>query len=214
MVNKKTLDLNIINGLDGQMTKSESLTLDIVENNANYIIHRALEHQNVLSHQYTSSTKTRSEVRGGGRKPWKQKGTGRARAGSSRSPLWKGGGVIFGPKPKTVKHKLNKKEFQLALRTLLYNKKDSLFILENFEMETCKTKEFLNQLSKAGKNVDAKTLIILSDANNPIQLAVRNIPTVETVLATNLNIKALLRAQQIFLDQTALNLIKEMYGND
>jgi len=214
MVNKKTLDLNIINGLDGQMTKSESLTLDIVENNANYIIHRALEHQNVLSHQYTSSTKTRSEVRGGGRKPWKQKGTGRARAGSSRSPLWKGGGVIFGPKPKTVKHKLNKKEFQLALRTLLYNKKDSLFIFENFEIETCKTKEFLNQLSKAGKNVDAKTLIILSDANNPIQLAVRNIPTVETVLATNLNIKALLRAQQIFLDQTALNLIKEMYGND
>ena len=110
MVNK-TLEYNIINVLDGQTTKSDTLALDVSNDNANYIVHRALEHQNVLSHQYTASTKTRSEVRGGGRKPWKQKGTGRARAGSSRSPLWKGGGVIFGPKPKVVTHKLNKKEF-------------------------------------------------------------------------------------------------------
>jgi large subunit ribosomal protein L4 len=108
MVNK-TLEYNVINVLDGQTSKTESLALDIANENANYIVHRALEHQNVLSHQYTASTKTRSEVRGGGRKPWKQKGTGRARAGSNRSPLWKGGGVIFGPKPKNVTHKLNKK---------------------------------------------------------------------------------------------------------
>ena len=111
MVNK-TLEYDIINVLDGQINKSDTLALDVSNDNANYIIHRALEHQNVLSHQYTASTKTRSEVRGGGRKPWKQKGTGRARAGSNRSPLWKGGGVIFGPKPKVVNHKLNKKEFQ------------------------------------------------------------------------------------------------------
>ena len=161
----------------------------------------------------TRAQKSRSEVRGGGRKPWKQKGTGRARAGSNRSPLWKGGGVIFGPKPKVVNHKLNKKEFKLALRTLLFNKRESLVVFNNFEIENCKTKEFLNLISKADKNLDSKTLIVLSNANDPIQLAVRNIPTVETVLATSLNIKALLRAQQIFLDETTLNLIKEKYCN-
>ena len=212
MVNK-TLEYNIINVLDGQINKSDTLALDVSNDNANYIIHSALEHQNVLSHQYTASTKTRSEVRGGGRKPWKQKGTGRARAGSSRSPLWKGGGVIFGPKPKIIKHKLNKKEFQLALRTLLLNKKESLVVFNNFELENCKTKEFLNLIGKANKNLDSKTLIVLANSNDPIQLAVRNIPTVETVLATSLNIKALLRAQQIFLDETTLNLIKEIYCN-
>jgi large subunit ribosomal protein L4 len=212
MVNK-VLEYDIINSLDGQTNKSNTLNLDVSENNANYIVHRALEHQNVLSHQYTSSTKTRSEVRGGGRKPWKQKRTGRARAGSNRSPLWKGGGVIFGPKPRTVTHKLNKKEFQLALRTLLFNKKDNLIVFDNFEIENCKTKEFLNLISKANKNLDSKTLIVLSNANDPIQLAVRNVSNVETILATNLNIKALLRAQQIFLDETTLNLIKERYCN-
>ena len=212
MVNK-TLEYNIINVSDGQTNKSDTLTLDVSNDNANYIIHRALEHQNVLSHQYTASTKTRSEVRGGGRKPWKQKGTGRARAGSNRSPLWKGGGVIFGPKPKVVMHKLNKKEFQLALRTLLFNKRESLVVFNNFEIENCKTKEILNLISKADKNLDSKTLIILSKANDPIQLAVRNIPTVETVLAKSLNIRALLRAQQIILDETTLNLIKEIYCN-
>jgi len=210
MVNK-TIEYNIINALDGQINKSETLTLDVTNENANYIIHRALEHQNVLSHQYTASTKTRSEVRGGGRKPWKQKGTGRARAGSSRSPLWKGGGVIFGPKPKVVTHKLNKKEFQLALRTLLLNKKESLVVFNNFEIENCKTKDFLNMVGKVNKNLESKTLVILSNANDPIRLAVRNIPTVETILVTSLNIKAVLKAQQIFLDETTLNLIKEIY---
>ena len=214
MVTKKTFDLNILNVTDGTVKKSEALALNISEDNANYIIHRVLKHQNVLAHQYTSSSKTRSEVRGGGRKPWKQKGTGRARAGSNRSPLWKGGGVIFGPKPKTMQHKLNKKEFQLALRTLLYNKKNNLFVFDSFEIGNCKTKEFLNLLKKVDKNVDKKTLIILSDVNNPIQLAVRNLPKVETLLVTNLNIKALLKAQQIILDQTALDLINKAHCND
>ena len=84
MVTKKTFDLNILNVTDGTVKKSQALALNISEDNANYIIHRALKHQNVLAHKYTSSSKTRSEVRGGGRKPWKQKGTGRARAGSNR----------------------------------------------------------------------------------------------------------------------------------
>ena len=114
MATKKTFDLNITNVEDGTIKESKVLALTVSADNSNYIIHRALKHQNVLSHQYTSSSKTRSEVRGGGRKPWKQKGTGRARAGSNRSPLWKGGGVIFGPKPKENVLKLNKKERKLA----------------------------------------------------------------------------------------------------
>lgn len=214
MATKKTFDLNITNATDCTVQKSKVLALDISEDNANYIIHRALKHQNVLSHQYTSSSKTRSEVRGGGRKPWKQKGTGRARAGSNRSPLWKGGGVIFGPKPKIVQHKLNKKEFQLALRTLLYNKKENLFVFENFEIGNCKTKEFLNLIKQVNKDVNEKTLIILSDANDPIQLAVRNLPLVETLLVTNLNIKALLKAKQIFLDQTTLDLLNKAHCDE
>jgi large subunit ribosomal protein L4 len=214
MATKKTFDLNITNATDGTVQKSKVLALDISEDNANYIIHRALKHQNILAHQYTSSSKTRSEVRGGGRKPWKQKGTGRARAGSNRSPLWKGGGVIFGPKPKIVQHKLNKKEFQLALRTLLYNKKENLFVFENFEIGNCKTKEFLNLVKQVNKDINEKTLIILSDANDPIQLAVRNLPLVETLLVTNLNIKALLKAKQIFLDQTTLDLLNKAHCDE
>jgi large subunit ribosomal protein L4 len=195
------------------LNSTHELTLDILDKSGNYVLHKDLVRHLNSKRQGTVATKTRSEVRGGGRKPWQQKGTGRARAGSSRSPLWKGGGVIFGPKPKVVTHKLNKKEFQLALRTLLFNKRESLVVFDNFEIENCKTKEFLNLISKADKNLDSKTLIVLSNANDPIQLAVRNIPTVETVLATSLNIKALLRAQQIFLDETTLNLIKEIYCN-
>lgn len=105
------------------LDSTHELNLNIVEKSGNYLVHKDLLRHQTLQRQATSSTKTRSQVRGGGRKPWKQKGTGRARAGSNRSPLWKGGGVIFGPKPKMVTFKLNKKERRLALQTLLYNKK-------------------------------------------------------------------------------------------
>merc|ERR1712106_688015 len=110
-----------------------TLNLSILENSGNYVVHKDINRQQLQQKQGTVSTKTRSEVRGGGRKPWRQKGTGRARAGSNRSPLWKGGGVIFGPKPKKVNLKLNKKERRLALQTLLYNKKDNILVIENIE---------------------------------------------------------------------------------
>merc|ERR1712194_59481 len=96
-------------------------------------IHRDIIRHQLNQKQGTLSTKTRGEVRGGGRKPWNQKGTGRARAGSNRSPLWKGGGVIFGPKPKIIVTKLNKKERSLALQTLLYNKKNNVIVIEDLE---------------------------------------------------------------------------------
>ena len=118
--------------LNGQTLNDEhKLELNILENSGNYLVHKDILRHQISKKQSTSSTKTRSEVRGGGRKPWKQKGTGQARAGSNRSPLWKGGGVIFGPKPKVNVLKLNKKERKLALQTLLYNKRNNVLILND-----------------------------------------------------------------------------------
>ena len=120
--------------INGQVLNDEhSLELNVLEKSGNYLVHKDILRHQISKKQGTTSTKTRSEVRGGGRKPWKQKGTGRARAGSNRSPLWKGGGVIFGPKPKEIALKLNKKERKLALQTLLYNKRDSISIIDNLE---------------------------------------------------------------------------------
>ena len=124
--------------LDVNGKKLESnyeLKLNILETSGNYLLHKDLLRHYNSQRQGTLSTKTRSEIRGGGSKPWRQKGTGRARAGSNRSPLWKGGGIIFGPKPKKVILKLNKKERRLALQTLLYNKKNTILVIENLENE-------------------------------------------------------------------------------
>ena len=115
--------------VDGQVLTNEcKLELNVLEKSGNYLIHKDISRHQIHQKQGTSSTRTRSEVRGGGRKPWRQKGTGRARAGSNRSPLWKGGGIIFGPKPKITTLKLNQKERKLALQTLLYNKRDFMGI--------------------------------------------------------------------------------------
>ena len=111
-----------ING--NQLNFDCSLKLNVLKSSGNYLLHKDLLRHSNSSKQLTSSSKTRSEVRGGGCKPWRQKGTGRARAGSNRSPLWKGGGVIFGPKPRQIISKSNKKEKKLALQTLIYNKKN------------------------------------------------------------------------------------------
>ena len=135
--------------IDGrQLNENHELKLNVLENSGNYLLHKDLLRHYNLQRQGTVSTKTRSEVRGGGRKPWRQKGTGRARAGSNSSPLWKGGGVIFGPKPKKISLKLNKKERRFALQTLLYNKKNNIIVIENLENlennnDEYKTRQFL-----------------------------------------------------------------------
>jgi large subunit ribosomal protein L4 len=163
--------------------------------------------------QGTVSTKTRSEVRGGGRKPWQQKGTGRARAGSNRSPLWKGGGVIFGPKPKKVFLKLNKKERRLALQTLLYNKKSNIVIIDNLEndIKDFKTKSFLEICNNCNINLDQKVLVIVSEKTRALKLATQNIQNVELILASNLNTFSLLQAKQIILTTLSITNIKEVY---
>ena len=196
-----------------QLDVNHEITLNVSETAGNYLLHRDLLRHTSSQRQGTVSTKTRSEVRGGGRKPWQQKGTGRARAGSNRSPLWKGGGVIFGPKPKTSLLKLNKKERQLALRTLLYNKKNNILIIEDLETETIepKTKSFLKICQNCSINLNQKILIIVSKKTTPLKLATRNLKNVELISASNLNTFSLLKAKQIILTQSAINYIKETY---
>jgi large subunit ribosomal protein L4 len=195
------------------LDSTQELELSVLEKSGNYLVHKDLLRHYNSQRQGTVSTKTRSEVRGGGRKPWRQKGTGRARAGSNRSPLWKGGGVIFGPKPKTVSLKLNKKERRLALQTLLYNKKNNILIIENLESELTesKTKNFLKICDNCAINLNQKVLVIVSKKTVPLKLSTQNLKNVELISASNLNTFSLLKAKQIILTPLAINDIKEIY---
>ena len=200
--------------ITGQTLNSEhQLNLKVLENSGNYLVHKDIIRHYVSQRQGTVSTKTRGEVRGGGRKPWKQKGTGRARAGSNRSPLWKGGGVIFGPKPKKIISKLNKKERRLALQTLLYNKKNSVLVIDNLENEVNlpKTKIFIKICQDCGINLDQKLLIIVSEKTKLLKLSTQNIKNVELISASSLNTLSLMKAKQIILTPLAVNDIKEIF---
>lgn len=207
-VKYNSLDIN------GQILKDEhKLEFNVLENSGNYLIHKdILRHQTSLR-QGTVSTKTKSEVSGGGRKPWRQKGTGRARAGSNRSPLWRGGGVIFGPKPRQLSLKLNKKEKNLSLQTLLYNKRNNISIINDLEnsINIPKTKTFITICKNCGIKLDEKVLIIVLTKTNSLKLATRNIKNVELISSSNLNTLSLLKAKQILLTPLAINNIKEIY---
>jgi large subunit ribosomal protein L4 len=195
------------------LDSTQELTLNVLEKSGNYLLHKDLLRHYNSQRQGTASTKTRSEVRGGGRKPWQQKGTGRARAGSNTSPLWKGGGVTFGPKPKTISLKLNKKERKLALQTLLYNKKNNILVIENLEngLIDSKTRSFLNICTSCSINLNQPVLIVVGEKTLPLKLATQNIKNVELILASNLNTFSLLKAKQILVTPLALNTIKEVY---
>ena len=196
-----------------QLDSNQELQLTVLEESGNYLLHKDLLRHFNSKKQGTVSTKTRSEVRGGGRKPWRQKGTGRARAGSNRSPLWKGGGVIFGPKPKQVTLKLNKKERRLALQTLLYNKKNNILVIEDLENKITepKTQAFLKICQDCAINLNQKVLVIVSKKTMLLKLATQNLKNIELISATNLNTLSLLKAKQIILTSSAINDIKEIY---
>jgi large subunit ribosomal protein L4 len=196
-----------------QEDSNHELKLNVLETSGNYLLHKDLLRHFSSQKQGTVSTKTRSEVRGGGAKPWRQKGTGRARAGSNRSPLWKGGGVIFGPKPKKTILKLNKKERQLALQTLLYNKKNNIVLINDLESAITepKTKTFLEVCQNCTIDSTQKILIVVSKKTQPLKLATQNLKNVELISASNLNTLSLLKAQQIILTPLAINDIKEIY---
>lgn len=190
--------------------EKKEFSIDIAEK-ALYTIYRAVTTANINHSKFISSTKTKSEVRGGGRKPWKQKGTGNARAGSKRSPLWRGGGVTFGPKPRIVIKKINKKEKQLALRTIFYNKHKQFTVFDKLELDQPKTSEFLNFIDfKKGKE---KTLIISSKPNKNLQFSLRNLKNFQYILANQLNVNQLTKANKIILDENSFDIIKETYCN-
>jgi len=179
------------------------------------LIHRVYLTQLKNARKYTASTKTKSEVRGGGRKPWKQKGTGRARAGSSRSPLFVGGGITFGPRPRIVSKKINKKERRLAILSALYlKKKQFLLVDENlFTTSTIiKTKQFLETLKTLNLNFESNILIVLPTPNKQLWLATRNLKNIELTVANCVNIKQLLKTNHIVLSNSTLELIHSTYG--
>ena len=179
------------------------------------LIHRVYLTQLKNSRLYLASTKTKSEVRGGGRKPWKQKGTGRARAGSSRSPLFVGGGVSFGPKPRLVSKKVNKKERRLAILSALYLKKKQFVFVNEVafnEMNAVKTKNILKLISDLGLNTTERILFILTKPNKQFWLASRNLKNVEVTTANCLNIEQLLKTTHIILSNASLDSINSIYG--
>lgn len=213
MAIEKTLQYNISTS-DLADIQMQEINLKISEKNNMYIIHRSFVKQRNENRQGTANCKTRSEVRGGGRKPWKQKGTGKARVGSIRSPLWKGGGVIFGPKSKTYKQKLNTREKKLAIRNLLFNKKKyTIATKENtLQLEQPKTKLLTNQLNLLNINLNQKILIIVTQKNQNLFLASRNLGNVELLQANQLNIVSLLTARTILVSIEGLSTIEEVYN--
>lgn len=193
------------------------MTNPIIERKKSIIglIHKVYNAQLKTSRKYTASTKTKSEVRGGGKKPWRQKGTGNARAGSIRSSIWVGGGVSFGPKPRVVKKKINKKEKRLAIFSTFYlTKKNWVLLSEKTKTdlnEVKKTKEFLIFRKTLGIENNKKLLIILPASNKNLFLATRNLKNTKTILAKNLNLKELLHADKFIFDQTTLEFILSSY---
>jgi len=160
--------------------------------------------------QGTHKTKTRTEVRGGGRKPWKQKGTGRARQGSIRSPQWRGGGTVFGPVPRSYSYKLNKKVRRLALISALSTKvvENEILVLDQLVLDAPKTKLMVSVLEAL--NVTSKTLIVTADENKAVELSARNIPGVKVLTATQINVLDLLDATKLVVTKDAVEKIEEV----
>jgi large subunit ribosomal protein L4 len=204
---------------DWQGNEAGSATLELAvarEENAVHIVHRALIRQTNNARQGTACAKTRAEVRGGGRKPWKQKGTGRARAGSIRSPLWRGGGVIFGPKPKDYNMKMNRKERRLALRTAMMSRLEDTIVVQDFATNLAqpKTKEFVQAMTRWGVEADSKVLIIVAEVEDNTLLSIRNIGNVKMISASGLNVFDILNADQIVATAEAIAKIQEVYNDD
>jgi large subunit ribosomal protein L4 len=182
---------------------------------ATHLLYLALRRQLTNARQGNAHTKTRSEVRGGGRKPWRQKGTGRARAGSIRSPLWRKGGVIFGPRKREFHLDMNRKERQLALRTALQSRAADLIVVEDFAAQLVqpKTREVAQALLRWGVAEDQSALVIVAEKNDNVYRATRNIARVKLITVNNLNVFDLLNVDWIVVTQPALDLIKEGQGS-
>lgn len=176
------------------------------------IVHSVLVNYLANQRQGTQSTKTRAEVRGGGRKPWRQKGTGRARQGSIRAPQWIKGGIALGPKPRSYKYTVNKKERRLAIKSLLSSKvlENELTVVDKLELAEVKTKTMVKAL--ADLKVEGKTLIVLPENNKNVLMSARNIEGVKTIVLNNINVFDLLKYNNLVLPLETVKKLEEVYA--
>ena len=177
----------------------------------NHLVHMAVVNQLANNRQGTQSAKTRSEVSGGGRKPWKQKGTGHARQGSTRSPQWTGGGIVFAPKPRDYSFKMNKKEKQLALKSVLTSRvqENKFIVVDEIKLEEAKTKKFAEALNNLKVS---KALVVLNSNDANVVRSAKNIPTVKTALTNTINVYDILKYDTVVIDKAAVATIEEVYA--
>ncbi|MBR2191572.1 MAG: 50S ribosomal protein L4 [Eubacterium sp.] len=176
-----------------------------------HLVHQAVVAQLANNRQGTQKAKTRSEVRGGGRKPWRQKGTGHARQGSIRAPQWTGGGVVFAPTPRDYSKKMNKKEKRIALKSVLTSRVEEgkFIVLDELKFDAPKTKEFAEVL----KNLEAdKALVVLNDNDTNVVKSAANIPTVKTASTQTINVYDILKYDTVIVTQDAVKTIEEVYA--
>ena len=176
-----------------------------------HLVHMAVLQQLANNRQGTQKAKTRSEVRGGGRKPWRQKGTGHARQGSTRSPQWTGGGVVFAPKPRDYSFKMNKKEKRIALLSALSSKvaDNKIVVLDAFNLDEVKTKKFAEVMSNL--KVD-KALVVIEGENKNVVLSGRNIPTVKVSATNEINTYDVLKYETLVVTKAAVEKLEEVYA--
>ena len=182
-----------------------------IEPNEN-IVHEVLLNYLANQRQGTQSTKTRSEVSGGGRKPWRQKGTGRARQGSIRAPQWIKGGIALGPKPRSYRYNVNKKERQLAIKSVLSSKvlENKLTVVEKLELPEIKTKSMIKAFESL--KLEGKTLVVLAEQNKNVQLSTRNLVNAKSIVANNINVYDLLKYTNLVLTLDTVKKLEEVYA--
>lgn len=176
-----------------------------------HLVHMAVVSQLANKRQGTQKAKTRSEVSGGGRKPWRQKGTGHARQGSTRAPQWTGGGVVFAPTPRDYTIKLNKKEKRLALKSVLTSRvqENKFIVVDSIKMDEIKTKTFVNTLNNLKVN---KALVVLNENDQNVVMSAKNIPSVKTALTNTINVYDILKYDTVVIDKAAVATIEEVYA--
>jgi large subunit ribosomal protein L4 len=202
--------------IDGTYGAEGTISLNAIQDGGRYLVHRAFVAQSNKKRQGTASTKTRSEIRGGGKKPWKQKGTGNARSGSSNSPLWNGGGVAFGPRPRSYAHKINIKERRLALTTALHHNFSKVIVVEDLSQGTSQvsTKSAIKNLSSIldFSQTKEKKLVITHAHDKNLALSMRNVRNLKLISANTINIIDLLDTDHILVTESALKHICEVYS--
>ena len=176
-----------------------------------HLVHMAVVQQLANKRQGTQKAKTRSEVSGGGRKPWRQKGTGHARQGSTRAPQWKGGGVVFAPVPRDYSFKMNKKEKQAALKSVLTSRvqDNKLIVLDELKLDEIKTKKFKEVMDNLKVE---KAMVVIGEQDKNVILSARNLPTVSTAVAENINVYDILKGDTLVLTKDAVAKIEEVYA--